>query len=193
MTNKEKVKHIRDITLSPISKISDALKRANDDVDAAIKILINEKSADANDMANRVANASIVYSYVHNNKIGAMITLACQTDFVAKNDIFLGLAKDICMHVVSNPVVASFVSESNVDEADKAIIILDALRGHESKPQNIQHKISEGRLTKFYNEKCLLNQKFIKDDTITIKELINRVSSTLGEKIELKKFVRIVA
>lgn len=194
MTTKEKVKKIRDITLSPISKISDALKRTNDDVDAAIKLLIQEKSADANDMANRVANASIVYSYVHNNKIGAMITLACQTDFVAKNELFLALAKDICLHIISTPC-ATYIDESSVTDFDKNEIRESILKDPNmaKKPQNIIDKIYQGKLQKELDSMCLLRHKFVKDDTISIKELINRAASTLGEKIELKQFIRIVA
>lgn len=194
MTHKEKVKHIRDITLSPISKIADALKRANDDVDAAIKILVEEKQADATDMANRVANASIVYSYVHNSKIGAMITLACQTDFVARNEVFQNLAKDICLHIVSSPT-AVHIDESSVTDKEKSLIRFNVMKDPSiaKKPQNIIDKIYEGKLQKELDNSCLLRNKFVKDDTITVKELINRASSTLGEKIELKKFIRVVA
>ena len=194
MTYKEKIKHIRDTTLSPISKIVSALKRANEDVDAAIKILISEKSADAADMANRVANASIVYSYVHNNKIGAMITLTCQTDFVAKNEVFQNLAKDICLHIVSTPHGA-YIDESSVGETEKgmlrSVILKDPAMAN--KPPHIIDKIYEGRLQKELDTCCLMRHKFVKDDTITVKELINRASSTLGEKIQLKSFVRVVA
>ena len=116
MTTQEKVKHIREITMSPMNKISKALEKSNGDVDGAIKILIEEKQADTTDIANRATPSSIVYSYVHNNRIGAMIVLSCQTDFVAKNELFLQLAKDICIHVVSNPVSAKYVNESDIDE-----------------------------------------------------------------------------
>lgn len=193
MTNTEKVKHIRDITLSPFNKINAALVTSNGDVDGAIKILVEQKQADTSDMANRVADNNIVYSYVHNNKVGAMIVMSCQTDFVAKNELFVQLAKDICMHIVSNPTIATFLSENQIDEADKYLIRLEALKGNELKPEAIQRKIADGKLSKFYSEKCLINQNFIKDDKITIKQLIQSVSSTVGEKIEIKKFVRLSA
>jgi elongation factor Ts len=193
MTNTEKVKHIRDITMSPINKISAALTTTNGDVDKAIALLIEQKQADATDMANRVASASIVYGYVHNNKVGAMIVLACQTDFVAKNDVFLALAKDLCMHIVSSPTQAEYVDEQSVNEARKNIVIQDLYRITEGKPQPIQEKIVKGKMDKWFSEICLVNQKFIKDDTKTIKQLIAETSATLGEKIELKKFIRIAA
>jgi len=179
--------------MSPINKISAALTTTNGDVDKAIALLIEQKQADATDMANRVASASIVYGYVHNNKVGAMIVLACQTDFVAKNDVFLALAKDLCMHIVSSPTQAEYVDEQSVNEARKNIVIQDLYRITEGKPQPIQEKIVKGKMDKWFSEICLVNQKFIKDDTKTIKQLIAETSATLGEKIELKKFIRIAA
>lgn len=115
MTNTEKVKQIREQTFSPINRINAALTKTNGDVAEAIKILIAEKQVDANDMANRVAASAIVYSYVHNHRVGAMIVLACQTDFSAKNDVFLNLAKDICMHIVSTPVAPIYTNEQAID------------------------------------------------------------------------------
>lgn len=197
MTTLEKIQKIRNITLSPITKVADALKRANDDVDGAIKILLEEKQADATDMANRIANASIVYSYVHDNKIGAMIVLASQTDFVSKNRLFLDLAKDICLQIVASPR-ALFIDESDISKEIKNFHTnmikseIDIATAVTPKPQSVKDKIFEGKWKKEVEAMCLLHGKFVKEDTITVRELINRASSTLGEKIELKKFVRFV-
>lgn len=193
MTNVEKVKQIREQTLSPINKINAALTKTNGDVDAAIKILIAEKQVDANDMANRVASASIVHSYVHNNKVGAMVVLACQTDFSAKNDLFSNLAKNVCMHIVSTPAAPVYV-----DEADIPVEVKESTKNGfsatcQGKPAPIVEKIVDGKMKKWYGEVCLLNQPFIKDDTKTIKQLIQELSSTIGEKIEVKRFVKVVA
>ena len=194
MTHIEKVKHIREKTSSPMNKISDALNKSNGDVDAAIEILIKEKQADANDMANRVANSKIVYSYVHGNRVGAMIVLACQTDFVAKNEAFLNLAKDICMHIVSTPVAPQYISKSDISGAKVIDLSNDFLRDIPvNKPDAVKEKIVQGKLNKYYSDVCLLNQPFIKNDTITVEQLINDVSSTLGEKIEITYFVKVVA
>lgn len=193
MTNIEKVKKIRDITMSPFKNINVALEKCSGDVDKTIALLISEKQADVTDMANRVANASIVYSYIHNNRVGAMIVVSCQTDFVAKNELFIQLAKDICMHIVSNPTQAEYVDEQSVNGARKGVMLEDLYRQTKGKPQPIQEKIVQGKMQKWYSENCLLNQKFIKDDTITIQELINKVSGTVGERIEIKKFVRLSA
>jgi elongation factor Ts len=193
MTNVEKVKQIREQTFSPINKINAALAKTNGDVDAAIKILIAEKQVDANDMANRVAASAIVHSYVHNNRVGAMVVLACQTDFSAKNDLFLNLAKDVCMHIVSTPVAPIYVDESNIPEEIKKTWQDAFAKECTNKPPQIVEKIVAGKMKKWYGEMCLLNQPFIKDDTKTVKQLIQDLSSTIGEKIEVKRFVKVVA
>jgi len=192
MTNIEKVKHIREITMSPMTKINAALLSANGDVGEAIAILVKQKETSVEDMANRKADNSIVYSYVHNNKIGAMIVLASQTDFVAKNELFTQLAKDICMHVVSNPNIAEYVVPESIPSE---IIRLKKLSYTNeiplNKPEAIRQKIIEGKIQKYYDESCLMNQKFIKDDSVTIRGLITKVSGIVGEKIEIKNFVRL--
>ncbi len=193
MTTQEKVLHIRKITMSPWSNIAAALNKCNGDVDATVKQLIAEKQADATDMANRVAEASIVHGYVHNNKIGAMIVLACQTDFVAKNETFLNLAKDICMHIVSAPIAPGWVSKETLPDDLCEIWKCEFEREHADgkKPPQVVAKIVDGKLAKRLGEMCLVNQKFVKDDTKTIGQLIAEVSATLGEKIEVKKFIKV--
>ncbi len=194
MTNTEKVKHIRGITFSPINKINDALSRSNGDVNGAIELLVKEKQADANEMANRVANTNIVYSYVHNNRVGAMLVLACQTDFVAKNDAFLALAKNLCMHIVSTPKAPMYVDEASADKEYVETWRNIFLTGIDpKKPEAVKQKIVDGKMAKLLTEICLLKQPFVRDDTVTIEQLIKDVSSTLGEKIEVKRFVKMVA
>lgn len=194
MTNTEKVKHIRGITFSPINKINDALARSNGDVAAAVDLLVKEKQVDANDMANRVANTKIVYSYVHNNRVGAMLVLACQTDFVAKNEAFLALAKNLCMHIVSTPKAPTCIDEASANKE-----FLETWRNiylsqiDPKKPEAVKKKIVEGKMAKLLTEICLLKQPFVREDTVTIEQLINDVASTLGEKIEVKQFVKMVA
>jgi elongation factor Ts len=195
MSDIEKVKQLRETTLSPINKCQLALKQANGDIGEAIKLLVAAKQADTNDMANRTADARVVYSYVHNNRVGAMIVLASQTDFVSKNEIFLGLAKDICMHIVSTPIAPEHIDKNDVPPVRIEMLHNDTIRDPKvkQKPIAVQRKILEGKLAKFYNEVCLLNQKFVKDDAKTVGELINGVASTLGEKIEVKRFVKVTA
>lgn len=188
----EQCKVVRQLTLAPMNKIAAALLETKGDVDKAVELLVAQKQADANEMANRVTNAKIVYSYVHGNRIGAMIILACQTDFVAKNETFLNLAKDICMHIVSSPQV-NYISEANLNPQDVAEAKAEFARGMEKKPQAIIDKIVAGKWQKRLEEMCLMDQKFVKDDTKTIRQLIQEVSATVGEKIELQKFIKVVA
>jgi len=188
----EQCRIVRQLTMAPMKDIADALRQTNGDVNAAVQLLIKNKVADAADMANRKADNNIIYSYVHNNKVGAMIVLACQTDFVARNEMFLKLAKDICMHIVSN-ATCEYVSEEAVPGTVKSIFISDCKKGLSNKPDAIVEKIVTGKLAKMLDEICLLRQKFIRDDTITIQQLIANVSATVGEKIEVKKFVRFSA
>jgi elongation factor Ts len=159
-------------------------------VDGAIELLIKRKAADGTDMANRKADNNIVYSYVHNHKVGAMIVLACQTDFVAKNNLFLQLAKDVCMHIASSPVQAEYVDETYMPGTVKSIFISNCKAELTNKPEHIVEKIVSGKLDKYLDSVCLIRQKFVKDDKLTIQQLINTISSSVGEKIEIKKFIR---
>jgi len=194
MTNTEKVKILRDETLSPMNKINEALKQTNWDLEKARELLVKEMSkTDIAEMENRVANATIVYGYVHNNRIGALLTIACQTDFVAKNETFLNLAKDICMHIVSSPIAAHYVDEKDVNPVHRDATSEEYYKEVENKPAAIKNKIVEGKMKKWYAEKCLVHQPFVKDDTITVGQLIANVSAQTREKIEVKKFVRMVA
>jgi elongation factor Ts len=193
MSNIEKVKLIREKTFSPVNRINAALAKTNGDVDAAIAILVAEKQVDANDMANRVASSSIVHSYVHNHRVGAMIVLACQTDFSAKNELFLNLAKDICIHIVSTPIAPIYKDEASVPAGVEETFKAGFALPHCGKPPAVLEKIVNGKMQKWYAENCLLNQPFVKDDTKTIKQLIQEVSATIGEKVEVKRFIKIVA
>jgi elongation factor Ts len=188
----EQCKAVRKLTMAPMKDIAAALIDTKGDVDAAVQLLIKNKAADAADMANRKADNNIVYSYVHNNKVGAMIVLACQTDFVARNEMFLKLAREISMHIVSN-TTCEYVSESDINQCALNMMRREIESHVTGKPLPIINKIVDGKLNKKLDDICLLRQKFVKDDTITIQQLIANVSATMGEKIEVKKFVRFSA
>jgi elongation factor Ts len=192
MEDIDKIKRIRELTQSPILAIKKALEEVGGAVEKAIDILLEQKTANAQDMANRKANNNTVYSYVHNHRVGAMITISSQTDFVSKNEVFLQLAKDICMHIVSTPTPPQYINETDISLVSKEKVNSTwvAELNIANKPENVQAKILQGKWSKYVKETCLMNQNFIKDDTLTIQELINRASSTLGEKIELKRFTR---
>jgi elongation factor Ts len=193
MNETEKLKHVRAITQSPMNKVAEALKTTQGDVEKAISWLISQKAADATDIQKRSANSNAVFSYVHSGRIGAMIVLAAQTDFVLRNEMFADLAKNLCMHIVSAPATPEFVDKASVPEATLQAWTKEFSAECSNKPANIQAKIVEGKIKKRMADTCLMNQKFVKDDQITIAELITKTSATVGEKIEVKKFVRLSA
>lgn len=192
MTNIEKVKKIREITLAPMNKINKALTDANGDVDKAIDILVKQKETSAEDIANRQADTSSVFSYVHSNKIGAMIVLASQTDFVAKNDLFTQLAKDICMQIVASPMV-KYVTQDDIPEELIQGWRIEFAKGLENKPAKVIDNIIRGKVEKKMVEQSLLDQPYVKNTEITLGDCIKQVSGTVGEKIQLKTFVRLSA
>ena len=189
----EQCKEVRKLTMAPMKDISKALAETNGDVSAAVQWLIKNRLASAEDMANRKADNNVVHSYVHNHKVGAMIVLACQTDFVAKNDLFLQLAKDICMHICSAPRTAEYLDESEIDGFNLNAVRHDFEKVIVGKPPQIVEKIVKGKMDKWITEVCLLNQPFVRDENTTIKQLIANVSGTVGEKIQIRQFVRFSA
>jgi elongation factor Ts len=189
----EQCKVVRRLTLAPMNKIAAALQESKGDIDAAVALLVKQNAADVNEMANRVTNTDVVYSYVHNNRVGAMIVIACQTDFVAKNETFLNLAKDICMHIVSAPIAPKYIDRAHASENLYLAVELDYRLACKDKPPQIVDKIVAGKMQKWLAEHCLIHQPFIKDDKMTVKQLIESISAKMGEKIEVKRFVKMVA
>jgi len=168
-----------------------ALKEANDDFKQAVQILRKKGEATAAKRAERDAGEGIVYAYIHsNNKIGAMIELRAETDFVARNEDFKQLAHDIAMQIAAQ--AAEYLVPEDVPEdviAKEKEIYVEQLK-KEGKPEDVIEKIIPGKLDKFYSDVCLLKQPFVKDDSVTIEELINEKIGSIGEKIELKRFCR---
>lgn len=168
-----------------------ALTDANGDFEKAI-VLLRERGLKAVDKKQgRIASEGLVMSYIHmGGKIGVLVEVNCETDFVAKSDDFQALVKDIAMHIAAaNP---KYVKEEDVDaselESEKDILRAQAL--NEGKPAAIVDKMIEGRIKKFYEDVCLLNQKFVKNPDLTIKDLLTEATLKIGEKISVRRFVR---
>jgi len=167
-----------------------ALVETNGDIEAAIKYLREKGISKAAKKAERETKEGRIHSYIHGNgKIGVMLEVNCETDFVAKNEKFIKFCKDIAMHIAaSNPLA---ISEENLDpktiESEKEIYRNKAL--NDGKPEKIVDKIVEGQIRKFKKENCLLDQEFIKDSDKTIKDLLNEIIMTLGENIKINRFV----
>lgn len=168
-----------------------ALTEANGDFEKAIVILRERGLKAVDKKQSRIASEGLVASYIHmGGKIGVLVEVNCETDFVAKSDDFQVLVKDIAMHIAAaNP---KYVSEAEVDpaelESEKEILRVQAL--NEGKPANIVEKMIEGRIKKFYEDVCLLNQPFVKDSSKTIKDILTEATLKIGEKISIRRFVR---
>jgi elongation factor Ts len=160
-------------------------------MEAAIDFLRAKGAAKAAKRAAKSANEGTIGSYIHfGGKVGVMVELNCETDFVAKTDAFLELAKDLAMHIAaSNPVA---VGPEDIPEelvARERQIFLEQVK-NEGKPEHIAEKIVEGKLRKFFEESSLLKQPFVKDTDRTIEQLITEASAKTGEKIEVARFAR---
>ncbi len=185
------VKELRDKTGVGLMECKKALKDANGDIETAIKNLRTSGLAKAEKKAERESNEGIIHSYIHPGaKLGVLLKLACESDFVAKTDDFIDLANKIAMHIAATDPLA--ISEDDLDpklvEKEKEIYKERALKA--GKPEKIVDKIVEGQLKKYFTENCLLSQPFIMNEDMTIKELISDAVLKLGENINIKEFAR---
>lgn len=168
-----------------------ALTDANGDFEKAV-VLLRERGLKAVDKKQgRIASEGLVASYIHmGGRIGVLVEVNCETDFVAKSDDFQNLVKDIAMHIAAaNP---KYVTEAEVDpkelENEKEILRAQAI--NEGKPAQIVEKMVEGRVKKYYEDVCLLNQHFVKNPDLTIKDLLTEATLKIGEKLSVRRFVR---
>jgi elongation factor Ts len=187
----EIVKKLRDQTGAGMMDCKRALEETNGDVEQATDFLRKKGAAVAAKRADREANQGVVEAYIHaGGRIGAMVELNCETDFVAKTDEFRQLAHDIAMQIAA--MTPLFVSKEDVDQTtlQKEIEIYKAQAVNEGKPEQIAEKIAQGRLEKFYQEVCLLEQSFIKDSGKTIKDLLSDATGKVGEKVGIRRFIR---
>ncbi len=185
------VKELRERTGSGMMDCKKALMENAGDVDKAIDFLREKGLAAAAKKAGRIAAEGIVDSYIHmGGRIGVLLEVNCETDFVAKTDNFKDLVHDIAMHIAAaNP---QFLQREEVptEELDKDKEVLRVQALNEGKPEKIVEKMVEGRIEKYYKEVCLLEQPFVKDQDKTIKDLIGEATAAIGEKISIRRFVR---
>ena len=185
------VKELREKTGAGMMDCKKALSETGGDFQKALDYLRQKGLATAAKRAGRVASEGRVGSYIHaGGKIGVMVEVNCETDFVAKTDDFQAFAKDIAMHIAaSNP---SYIRREEVtaDVLEREKEIYRAQARDAKKPEKVMEKIVEGKLEKFYSEVCLLEQAFVKDPDITIQDLLNGLVGKLGEKIEIRRFTR---
>lgn len=189
--NAKMVSDLRACTGAGMMECKKALVEAAGDQEKAIEILRKKGVATAAKKAGRTASQGLVEAYIHSNKkVGVLLEVACESDFVAKNSDFQAFVKDLCMHIAAaNPFV---ISREDVDPdlvAKEKEIALAQL-AEDKKPEAVKEKIVAGKIDKFLASVALLEQPFVKDDKLTVGEVITNKIATIGEKIEVKRFVR---
>ena len=183
------VRELRDRTSAGFLDCKNALEEANGDFEKAGEILRKKGLAKAMKKGSRGTPEGKVGSYIHTNgKVGVLIEVNCETDFVAKNDVFADLLKDLCMQVAAtDPMAVSreTVPQEIVDKERKAYN-----EEFKDKPDNVRDKIIDGKMESFYKEVCLINQPFVKDNDQTIEDLLKNAITKLGENVKISRFAR---
>ena len=183
------VSELRDRTSAGFLDCKNALEEANGDFEKAGEILRKKGLAKAMKKGSRGTPEGRVGSYIHTNgKLGVLIEVNCETDFVAKNDVFADLLKDLCMHVAAtDPMAVSreTVPQEIIDKERKAYD-----EEFKDKPDNVRDKIIDGKMESFFKEVCLINQPFVKDNDQTIEDLLKNAITKLGENIKISRFAR---
>lgn len=189
MSDANTIKQLREQTGAGIMDVKEALNEAGGDLDKAVEILRKKGLAKQAKKADRAANEGIVESYIHaGGRIGVLVEVNCETDFVARTDDFKALAKEIALHIAaSNPLyVSSEDVPMEVIEKEKEIY-KEQFAG---KPDDVIEKMLEGKIAKYYEEACLLNQPFVKDGDKTIADLLGEATGKMGENIQVRRFTR---
>lgn len=185
------VKELREKTGSGMMDCKEALKECNGDMEKALDHLRKKGLATAAKRAGRALSEGQIGAYIHTGgKIGVMVEVNCETDFVAKNDAFLEFVKNIAMHIAAtNPVsICADDVPREMIQREKDIYRAQALEM--GKPEQMVDKIAEGKLNKFFKESCLLNQQYVRNPDLTIQDLLNEMIAKIGENITIKRFVR---
>jgi elongation factor Ts len=185
------VKELREKTGAPMMDCKNALTESKGDIEAAIVHLRKKGIAMAAKKASRVASEGSVVSYIHaGGKIGVLLEVNCESDFVARNEHFKELIHDIAMHIAASD--PKFIRREDVtaEDFDREKDIYRSQAAATGKPANVVDKIVEGKMAKFYEEVCLLDQPFIKDQTITVQQLIAAKIGVLAENISVRRFAR---
>ncbi|MGH2715988.1 MAG: translation elongation factor Ts [Thermoleophilaceae bacterium] len=189
------VKTLRDRTGAGIMDAKGALQEADGDFDRAVEILRVKGQASAAKRGGRAASEGVVSSYIHaTGKIGVLVEVDCETDFVARNEQFQEFARDVALHVAAAPAVR-YVAEDDVPQEDREaeMRVLREQASAEGKPENVQEKIVEGRLRKWLEEVVLLNQRHVNEDkheSKTLEQLRTEIAASTGENVVIRRFAR---
>ena len=185
------VKQLREKTGVGIMDCKEALSECDGDINKAIEFLRKKGLAIAARRAGRAMTEGVIQPYVHlGGKLGVLVEVNCETDFVAKNDDFKEFAKNIAMQIAATNPLGIDTSDISEDIINKEKEIYRAQTQAAGKPEKVIEKIVEGKLKKFFSESCLLNQAYVRDPHLTIADLLNDLISKMGENISIKRFVR---
>ena len=185
------VKELREISGAGMMDCKKALSEASGNLDKAMDILRKSGIAKAQKKSGRSTKEGMIYSYIHpGSKLGVLIEINCETDFVAKTDDFTNLSKDLSMHIAASAPISVKRENISLDVLKRERDIYAEQARQSGKPENIIDKMIEGRINKFYQENVLLEQAFVKDPDKTVQDIITDVIAKLGENIVVSRFVR---
>jgi elongation factor Ts len=185
------VKELRERSGAGIMDCKEALKECDADMEKASDFLRKKGLATAKKRAGREASDGVVQSYIHmGGKIGVLVEINCETDFVAKTDGFLDFTKNVAMHIAAASPLGVVPEDIPEDVIAKEKEIYKAQALEMGKPENMLDKIVEGKMNKFYKDSCLMNQIYVRDTSLTISDLLNEMIGKTGEKITIKRFTR---
>ena len=185
------VKELREISGAGMMDCKKALSEASGNLDKAMDILRKSGIAKAQKKSGRSTKEGMIYSYIHpGSKLGVLIEINCETDFVAKTDDFTNLSKDLAMHIAASEPISVKREDISLDVLERERDIYAEQARQSGKPENIIDKMIEGRINKFYQENVLLEQAFVKDPDKTVQDIIMDTIANLGENIVVSRFVR---
>jgi len=191
MINASDIKDLRAKTGAGIQDCQKALTASNGDMEKAVAFLREKGIASVAKKASRIAGEGVVGSYIHmGGKIGVLLEVNCETDFVAKSEPFNVLVKDIAMQIAAAKPEFVRIEEVPQENVEKEKEILIAQAKNEGKPEEIARKMVDGRIKKYYKDVCLMEQEFVKDPSKTISDLITEATLKIGEKITIRRFTR---
>ena len=185
------VKVLRDRTGAGMMDCKKALEETNGDMEAAVDLLRAKGAAKAAKREGKSANEGVIGTYIHHSgKVGVMVEVNCETDFVANTDDFQQAARDIAMHIAAAKPVAVSSDIIPQDEVEREKAVYMAQLEEEGKPEQIREKIVQGKLAKWFKDVALMEQPFVKNPDVTIGDLVTDLSAKTGEKVEVRRFAR---
>jgi len=184
------VKRLKDLTGVGLTDAKAALEESGGDFDKALEAMRKKGMTKAEKRGEREAREGVIGSYLHDNRIGVLVEINCGTDFVARNEIFTGLVKDVAMHIAAS--APQYVSTEDITTEDRQRVEAEFTEKTkaEGKPENMIAQIVEGQLKKYFAERCLLDQPFIKNPDQTVGDLVREHNARLGENIVVRRFSR---